>query len=52
MPIAGVAMDRKALIIDKKAGQMVNPKYTLIMRPSGLVVRRQQKVVQNLYMYE
>ena len=51
MPIAGVAIDRKTLISDKEAGQMVNPKYNLIMRPLGIGVRRQQKVVQNLYMY-
>ena len=51
MPIAGVAMDRKTLIIDKKAGQMVNPKYTLIVRSFGVGMRRQLKMVQNLYMY-
>ena len=51
LTIAGAAMDRKTLIIDKKAGQMVGPKYTLIMRPLGGGVRRQQKIVQKLYMY-
>ena len=51
LTIAGAAMDRKTLIIDKEAGQMVNPKYTLIVRPFGVGVRRQLKMVQNLYMY-